>query len=386
MKRICLFLLLFSAVSFSQISTSTARRIRHGTALPAHCSPLTGDVFFKQSGGGEGLYACTAVDTWTAASGVAGPIGPMGPDGHGVVTGTGAPGASDGTDGDYWFDTVAHVLYGPKAAGAWPSPGTSLVGPTGATGATGPAGASQGVDPVTEYLVRDDFHRAGAAATPATGDLGWCTTSIGGAASTTSSQVVAGHPGIVRFTNGSGGSAGYGGQLLLNMSTSACSAFTGTFNNLGNGMAPTSWEAHFVFALTTSVANVIDRVGFCGSFAINPDNFIGVRVDKTTATPDTYWQFETRSGGTPTANAGDTNLTPAANSWMHLKITSPGSGTIVFTMTDLTGVATSTYTNSNSNVPTAALSPCAIVSNVNTTGNKSIDMDYFGMKELGLAR
>jgi len=48
-----------------------------------------------------------------------------------------------GADGDFYLDTAASVLYGPKGlptAGAWPATGTSLVGPAGATGPQGAAG------------------------------------------------------------------------------------------------------------------------------------------------------------------------------------------------------------------------------------------------------
>jgi len=34
-------------------------------------------------------------------------------------------------NGDFYLDTTAWVLYGPKASGVWPGPGTSLVGPAG---------------------------------------------------------------------------------------------------------------------------------------------------------------------------------------------------------------------------------------------------------------
>ena len=62
-----------------------------------------------------------------------------GPRGYSVLSGTTAPSAGTGEDGDHYYDRVAKVMYGPKAAGAWGS-GTSLVGPTGATGAVGPQG------------------------------------------------------------------------------------------------------------------------------------------------------------------------------------------------------------------------------------------------------
>lgn len=69
--------------------------------------------------------------------GVVGPMGPAGADGKTVLNGAGAPGPGDGVDGDFWLDTVTSDLYGPKAGGIWPA-GVSLIGPMGPMG---PAGA-----------------------------------------------------------------------------------------------------------------------------------------------------------------------------------------------------------------------------------------------------
>ena len=85
----------------------------------------------------------------TGALGPQGPAGATGPQGlpgtagKTILSGPVPPAASQGVDGDFYLDTAASVLYGPKGvltAGAWPTPGTSLVGPAGATGATGPQG------------------------------------------------------------------------------------------------------------------------------------------------------------------------------------------------------------------------------------------------------
>jgi hypothetical protein len=82
----------------------------------------------------------------TGSAGPAGPIGDTGPpgpsgaNGNTVLNGTGAPANTVGNNGDFYIDTAADVLYGPKAGGAWPTTGTSLVGNPGATGPTGPAG------------------------------------------------------------------------------------------------------------------------------------------------------------------------------------------------------------------------------------------------------
>jgi hypothetical protein len=68
----------------------------------------------------------------------AGTAGPPGPPGLIAFTGSGAPAAGLGADGDWYFDTANGKLYGPKAGGAWPA-GTSLIG-VGPQGPQGPAG------------------------------------------------------------------------------------------------------------------------------------------------------------------------------------------------------------------------------------------------------
>ncbi|MFE2712227.1 beta strand repeat-containing protein [Streptomyces mirabilis] len=58
--------------------------------------------------------------------------GTQGPRGNTVLSGHGTPGAGTGVDGDYYVDTTNYptsaVLYGPKAAGAWPGSGVTLGG------------------------------------------------------------------------------------------------------------------------------------------------------------------------------------------------------------------------------------------------------------------
>lgn len=77
----------------------------------------------------------------TGATGDPGATGTTGSNGNTVLNGSGPPDDTLGNDGDFYIDTTASVVYGPKA-GTWPTPGTSLVGPAGATGATGAAGAT----------------------------------------------------------------------------------------------------------------------------------------------------------------------------------------------------------------------------------------------------
>ena len=85
-----------------------------------------------------------------AASTVPGATGASGAAGYAVLSGVVAP-TAEGVNGDFFIDTATSTIYGPKAAGSWPS-GVLLVGPTGPTGAastvpgpTGPTGAASTV-------------------------------------------------------------------------------------------------------------------------------------------------------------------------------------------------------------------------------------------------
>jgi hypothetical protein len=64
-----------------------------------------------------------------------------GKNGNGVLSGPTNPTSNIGVDGDFYLNTTALVLSGPKANGSWPFTGVSLMGPAGATGATGETGA-----------------------------------------------------------------------------------------------------------------------------------------------------------------------------------------------------------------------------------------------------
>ena len=55
-------------------------------------------------------------------SGETGQAGPQGPAGFSVLHGSGAPSSSLGEDNDFYIDTAATQLYGPKDGGVWGSP------------------------------------------------------------------------------------------------------------------------------------------------------------------------------------------------------------------------------------------------------------------------
>jgi hypothetical protein len=111
-----------------------------GPAGPAGATGSAGPAGNTGAAGPIGAPGPTGPAGPAGPIGNTGPPGPAGANGNTVLNGTGAPPASAGTDGDFYIDTAADVLYGPKANGSWPATGTSLVGTPGATGPQGPAG------------------------------------------------------------------------------------------------------------------------------------------------------------------------------------------------------------------------------------------------------
>jgi hypothetical protein len=51
--------------------------------------------------------------------------------------GTSNPTGAIGADGDFYLNTVTETMWGPKASGAWPTSGVTLVGPQGTNGSPG---------------------------------------------------------------------------------------------------------------------------------------------------------------------------------------------------------------------------------------------------------
>lgn len=80
---------------------------------------------------GDGLIAGPA--------GAQGVQGQMGPRGYSILNGTTNPTTGVGQNGDFYINTSANIMFGPKSAGVWGS-GRSLVGPTGPQGPVGPRG------------------------------------------------------------------------------------------------------------------------------------------------------------------------------------------------------------------------------------------------------
>lgn len=109
----------------------------NGTTVPSNTVGQNGDFYINTAT--EILYGPKAGGTWPATGVTL--VGPQGASGNTIWNGTSsAPAAGLGQNGDFYINTTGNVLWGPKAAGAWPGSGVSLVGPQGTPGATGSQG------------------------------------------------------------------------------------------------------------------------------------------------------------------------------------------------------------------------------------------------------
>ena len=91
--------------------------------------------------GPQGIQGTTGLTGTTGPAGSAGATGATGTAGNTVLSGIGVPAAALGVNGNFYINTAANTIHGPKAAGAWPA-GVALVGPQGPIGTTGAAGAA----------------------------------------------------------------------------------------------------------------------------------------------------------------------------------------------------------------------------------------------------
>ncbi|MDO9053854.1 MAG: hypothetical protein Q7U37_08005, partial [Gallionella sp.] len=123
---------------FKIVSSSGKALSLTGTVPNAACNLENIVNMPAYSGKPDGQLAIdAAIDMLTAANDLLAAAANV-VDGNTVLYGPAIP-TTEGIDGNFYINTASNMLYGPKAAGAWPA-GTSLIGPAGATGAAGAQG------------------------------------------------------------------------------------------------------------------------------------------------------------------------------------------------------------------------------------------------------
>lgn len=119
-------------------------KIYSGAGVPAVSLGKPGDFYFDTQA--KNMYGPRDEKGWGApvslsgATGVQGSQGQPGQQGSVILSGNGGPGAEDGRNGDYYLDKLTALMYGPKSDGGWGIP-VNLKGPKGDKGDPGNAGA-----------------------------------------------------------------------------------------------------------------------------------------------------------------------------------------------------------------------------------------------------
>lgn len=117
-----------------------------GKNADSYINTLTGIFYLKSNGSWAQVFSMQTGPQ--GPKGTTGDAGPTGSNGRTILNGTGNPSnLSTGTDGDFYINTTALSLFGPKTNGIW-GDGVSIVGEDGAQGEAGPAGAQGAVGPI----------------------------------------------------------------------------------------------------------------------------------------------------------------------------------------------------------------------------------------------
>lgn len=131
--------------------------IRYGTSNPtpeignngdSYINKTTNFLFGPKAGGSwpagvslvgpQGIQGVKGDKGDQGIQGVQGVQGVPGNDGNTVLYGTSDPLPAVGVNGNFYINQITHVMFGPKAGGAWPA-GASLIGPQGPIGPPGGA-------------------------------------------------------------------------------------------------------------------------------------------------------------------------------------------------------------------------------------------------------
>ena len=103
-----------------------------GTGAPAATLGAAGDFYFDTDA--RDIYGPKTATGWGTPVSLQGEDGAAGSK---ILSGTSAPAASVGAQGDWYINTSNARMYGPKGASGWPGTYTDLTGPQGIAGNAG---------------------------------------------------------------------------------------------------------------------------------------------------------------------------------------------------------------------------------------------------------
>ena len=225
-------------------------------------------------------------------------------------------------------------------------------------------GQTESVDDSTVFSMREDWMPS-VVGTGTLAQYGWTVRSIGGSPTTTFIAGVYPNLGIAHLATTTTDTQG----ASIGMDTNS-------IGPLGN-MAAYAFDSRWVFRIPTTTT-VRVRVGFfagTGAGATEPADGMWVRYDTTVS--DTAFFFETRGSSNSTPVTSGVNVNANFNT---IRIRSVTPGTILFSLNG--GAETSIAAT----VPTANMTPGAIVTTAGVGVSRTLDLDFFGMRVAGLGR
>lgn len=323
--------------------------------------------------------------TGTGSGAVALPPGPEGPPGSAILSGTAAPGAEDGDDGDYYFRTSTSDFYGPKVGSSWGSP-TNL---KGATGLTGPAGVVQAVvagsnisvnnadpanpvvavtglgdviDPKNGFAISDDFIILGGGVGP----WPWDTNTSGTGAAVTSPQGEANAPGIMRFD---AGTTTTGQAAATYGNTNATTAHRPVV--VGGGEIVMEARVR-VSAAANGTDQYFARIGLVDELSGAPGDGIYFGTVASTG----VWQYTCRAIAASATFTNDAGAAAISTSWTHIKLVINAAGTSVEFFVD--GASKATITT---DIPLVGMTLGVGIQKSAGTASRSLDIDFIKLKQ-----
>jgi hypothetical protein len=138
---------------------TNGKSVRNGAGAPNPVVGVVGDFYLDTTA--TSLYGPKTETGWPTSGVVlkgSGGSGTPGADGRTILSGTGAPGSTTGVQGDFYMDTASTTLWGPKGNGMWPGGGVPLKGNPGLDGVPGKTIRSGSGDPFPEAGTVGDFY------------------------------------------------------------------------------------------------------------------------------------------------------------------------------------------------------------------------------------